>query len=568
MGIMAVTEKASSPRAPSWLLSPRVQVSLLCAVTAAAYLGVVEAGFVWDDQAIVLGNSLTGDVSNLWSLFGADLWNATGLDTGTAYYRPMMLLSLMADRIFFGLNAAEHHLHSLAWHLLAVVLLHRLLLRLSSPLPALAGATLFALHPVQSEAIVWISARNDLMAAAFLLAALLLLLPDRCSPRRLLAGSACTLAALLSKESAILAPFLLLALDLARHGRLRGPPRHAAAWLAVAIYVFLRFSAGVPGAPSPPTEGLHLVLDRFPQVMATYGQLLAWPWPLSGGRDLESLSLSPTATALGLLVLFLLAALLLLPRAGRALAAVGLTWAAFTFAPALLAIASKGLLGERYLYLPMAGLALATACPRRPVLLAAILLWPLPWLGIIHLRLPDWKDDVSLWSAALRDTPSTYVQAGLGHALMHADRPLAAHAHFRLAMEGQPPRTEACPNVIGSALAAGRPDLAVSGAEMAASRGCDSPVFNGFRSVALAMNGEWEPAAALASSNLDDPVGRSALVLASWGIVRGDCAPFRQLIGGRTDAAHLKDQVMRILLQGGYETLARNLADGRGSCPP
>lgn len=556
--------------AGSWIrgLTPSRAAFLLCGLTAAAYAGVVQAGFVWDDGAMVLANSLTADLGSWPRFFTSDLWEGTRthIGDGSGYYRPLMLLSLALDRALFGLEPGPAHLHNLAWHLVAVLGLHRLLLRWLPLVPSTVGAAIFALHPLQSEAVVWVSARNDLMAAALVLWALVALHPPRPGPARLLGGGVLALAAVLSKESALLAPAMLLVLDVATWGRPVGPWRHGVLWGAAAAHLLMRTAAGVASAALPQPIGWRLLWVRVLDVPATYGALLAWPWPLSGGRDLESLLVPTLPRILGLVALALLAAAVLLPPRHRIKAAAGLLLAAASFAPSVLALADKGLLGERYLYLSMAGIgmAVAAATPDRPLSLGALGLWALPWLGILHLRIPEWSNDVTLWRAAWRDTPSTYVEVSLANALRRDNQNLEAALHFRRAVEGVPPQLEYCPNVVGAALEAGRLDLALEGARSVADRGCDSPAFQGYHAVALAMSGRWPEAVPLALKAREDPSGRARLVTAAWSVVTGSCAEYEDLMS-RKSSAGLTEQVARILAQGGYGDLALEL--GRSRCP-
>jgi protein O-mannosyl-transferase len=587
--IVAVAPKHSFSRSP-FSRNATVLGLLLIALCTAAYAGVVAAGFVWDDQALVVRNALTSDLRNLPVFFRTDLWAGAAVPEGegaSGYFRPLFLVTLALDRAIAGLDPSFAHLHSLAWHLLAVLGVFQLLLRLLASnrekgravLPALVGATIFALHPLQSEAVVWISARNDLMAAASLVWALVVALPADAGWRRLSVLALLGCAAVLSKESALLLPMLLLVLDLARFGRPRGPGRYAVLVGAIAACVGLRSFAGVIGASLPPEAGWQLLGHRALDVLATAGHLLVWPWPLSGGRDLESLSLSWSSKLAGLGVLCLLALGLPLLAAARdraettglhlrlRLGLAGLMWAVVAFLPSILALADKGLFGERYLYLPMAGLALAVAaaCPNNGRVLALLGPVPVAWIVVLYFRLPDWHDDLSLWSATLRDTPCTYVHAGLGHALRHADRNLEASAQFRLALIGDPPQLDVCENVIGAALAANQPSLAASSGLEVEARGCTSPTFLGHLAVALATTGRWDEALERASKASGDSTRRADVVRSAAALARGDCDGYRAFVADWKGSKPPEPQVSYLLDQGGFPEAAAHAAVGL--CP-
>ena len=77
----------------------------LLAVTVAAYVGVFQAGFVWDDYALVVYNELIRDPGNIPNFFLMDLWDtdaAAARESG--YFRPLILVSMAIDYALFGLE--------------------------------------------------------------------------------------------------------------------------------------------------------------------------------------------------------------------------------------------------------------------------------------------------------------------------------------------------------------------------------------------------------------------------------------------------------------------------------
>ena len=114
------------------------------------------------------------------------------------------------------------HAGSVLLHAINVLLVFRLLRRLSGAIwPAAAGAALFALHPLQVEAVSWISETRGLLSTLFSLVAIQLMLPSMSSAVKdrngawlaALKGSLatiCYLAALCSKPTAAVVPALVL----------------------------------------------------------------------------------------------------------------------------------------------------------------------------------------------------------------------------------------------------------------------------------------------------------------------------------------------------------------------
>lgn len=121
-----------------------------------------------------------------------------------------------------GLNPYVFHAASVAMHAVSAVLVFYLLRRVlrAGDGPAVAGALLFAVHPVQVEAVAWASGMKDLLAGLLSLASLLLYARHadgaRSTQRRRVdwwASTACFAAALLAKPSAVTLPLLAGALD-------------------------------------------------------------------------------------------------------------------------------------------------------------------------------------------------------------------------------------------------------------------------------------------------------------------------------------------------------------------
>ncbi len=540
----------------------------LLLLTGLVYLPLMSAAFSWDDVALVADNRLTDDLKNLPEILKADLWATTRVPApDSGYYRPLMLLSLTLDRAVLGLGPTGHHAHSLLWHLLAVAALYGLLRRLvpdSHRYAALAGAALFALHPVQSETLALVAARNDSMAAALTLAALLTLTRDRAGPGALLGGGALALLGLLSKESAVLAPLFLLAVDLAQRGDPRGWirerwPRYAALAGSVVIYLGLRAWAGVNRAVVPDADNFGLVAGRAGQILSVYAGLIVWPWPLSPARHVHYLPALGTAL-FGLAVFTALTAWLLAAARDRRLALAGLAWALLAFLPTLAATLDKGLLGERYLYFPLAGLglALASALPAARWLLPTGGAVAAACAGALWLRLPDWEDSLHLWQAAHRDMPSAFTHAGLAHYLRVTGDLEGARTHYIGAIAGDPPYTDACSAVVLIHLMLERPEEAVRfGSWARADRGCkDTPDFLEQLAIALAGTGRWDEAVAEVAKMPGGPAGLGLVVLAASRARLGDWASVER-VAGRWKGDRFPERVAKLLrLSGEAEAAA------------
>lgn len=206
---------------------PLILGLLLLLACTAVFGEIGKHGFVrWDDEINVYRNPFLNpatlrNVGHFWA--GVGMGKAS--DT---VYRPLVytLYALIApvagaapyltDGQGAALVAWPFHAVSLLVHVLNVLLVFGLLRRIvRNDWAAFAGAALFALHPVQVEAVAWVSGLTDLLGAFFSLLALGAFLCYRETGQRTQFALATLwfVLALLSKPSAVILPLLALILD-------------------------------------------------------------------------------------------------------------------------------------------------------------------------------------------------------------------------------------------------------------------------------------------------------------------------------------------------------------------
>jgi hypothetical protein len=161
------------------------------------------------------------------------------------YYRPLGFVSHAVDWAIAGENAREFHRTNILIHVVSTILVLLIGRSLSPrPLAGLLAAALFGLHASNNEAVVWISARFDLLATCFALGALYCMMRGR-TPSQV-AAALLFFCALLSKEAAVALPIAAAAWSTFRQ---RVTASRAvifiAPWLAaLAAYSLLRHVAG------------------------------------------------------------------------------------------------------------------------------------------------------------------------------------------------------------------------------------------------------------------------------------------------------------------------------------
>jgi tetratricopeptide (TPR) repeat protein len=151
-----VLGRARSLQTPAFCL-------LVTVMAFVVYWPALSGGFIWDDTALVTGNTLVhahDGVYRMWfTTEPIDYWPATN----TTYWLEWRL---------WGINPVGYHVINVLQHAASACLLWVVLRRLAIPGAELA-ALLFVVHPVNVESVAWIAQRKDTQSLLFFLLALL-----------------------------------------------------------------------------------------------------------------------------------------------------------------------------------------------------------------------------------------------------------------------------------------------------------------------------------------------------------------------------------------------------------
>jgi hypothetical protein len=132
----------------------------VAATAIAVYLNTLLNAFVWDDLYLVVDNTHIKSLTSIPGLFTEALFPRT------QYYRPLQAFTFAFDYRVWGLAAGGFHLTSALLHAAVAWMFYRLAARiLRDPLAGVAAALLFAVHPLHTEAIAYLSGRSDPLAA-------------------------------------------------------------------------------------------------------------------------------------------------------------------------------------------------------------------------------------------------------------------------------------------------------------------------------------------------------------------------------------------------------------------
>lgn len=425
----------SGPLARGWLNT--FLVAIIPAVVAVAlYWPVTGHEFVWDDADKFARTAQTPHYS---AAFGPDYWTKLSHEPrASGYYRPVASALFALNRHAEG--PFVFHLEGVLLHGLICALVALLAIWVvaepSVPVPKPAGEAqrprigvalltglFFATHPVHTEAVAFASDLTDLLCSAFYLLALLAALG-----RRPVLFGVFWMLSLGSKEMAVTLPAVWFLAEWVRGGRIpRRPGMICAIALVGCLYLGLRWRVcGYLGAGEEGLAwtGASLRLAEMGRSVGLAIRLLVWPDPLVADYGPAGHPVPPELVSIlgGAAFLGCIASLPWLIRRYPGLA-LALGWFALTYLPTSNLLPIPQPRAERFLYLPsvgpLLGLALAASSKVRwPVMGIFSLGLIVTWSALTHRRLPDWKNELSLWNSVvhvLPDNPRALHNLGTAH---------------------------------------------------------------------------------------------------------------------------------------------------------
>lgn len=373
---------AGLPGAPLSGRTATLALALILAVVFLAYLDTLWFQFVHDDRFQILGNTWLRSWKYLPRYFTADVWSFEHPVFRGTFYRPIFLLWFRLQYLVFGRNPWGWHLCTVLCHVGVTLLVYYTAARLlRDRLAALFATLIFGLHPTHAEAVAWVSGVTEPLFAIFLFASYLCYLKKRAEAAHartyLVASLGLYALAALSKETAVILPFIIFACELLWSERTA--PSWWRAWVRrsldaftvvvpylalFAIYLVARVIS-LQGFQN--TKEAHSFLSMFltwPSVLWFYIQHLVWPTHLSPFYSREYYShLDIRNVLLPAIPVLVAGAGLWIWGKRSPKAAVATIWMVVPILPVLnlRAFVEGHLVHDRYLYLPSFGFAMLVA---------------------------------------------------------------------------------------------------------------------------------------------------------------------------------------------------------------
>jgi Tfp pilus assembly protein PilF len=438
---------------------------LLALGTAAIYAPAMRNGFVnLDDPDYVTRNPHV-----LAGLTWADVRWALGSSYPSSNWHPLTWISHMLDVQLYGKNPSGHHFTSVLLHILGVVLLFLLIEQATGrTLRSAAVAALFAVQPLNVEAVAWISERKSVLCVFFFLLAIGAYgwYAKKPGVGRYLWVVLFFGLGIAAKVMVIPFPFALLLLDYWPLGRLpgtdaEGKPRTFFAGLRALVIekipLFVMAAAG--GAVTVYVHSREHALTatmpfswRFKNAIFSYLAYLGkavWPARLAPYYPHPENTLTWTTTALAGLALAAISLLVWRFRERKYLL-IGWLWYLGTMLPMIGFIQTgRQAMADRFMHIPMKGLLFAMvwligdlAAERhwqKEIPIAIFLLALAPFAAVTVKQISYWHDSYTLFAHTLEVTKNNgFAENDFGVALMERGEPQLAAQHFVAAVRLSP----------------------------------------------------------------------------------------------------------------------------------
>lgn len=383
------------------------------------YAGSLKNDFVYDDLV---------DIREVDNVFAPGAWIDLFQTASARLYRPVKYFSYRVDNAIWGWSPMGWHLASNLYHCLVCALLLSFLRRLGlSPPAALAGALWFAVHPIHTESVVWISSRASLLSTSAVLGICVAYHDWRTSPSKksLVVMAAWAFFGFFSKEDALMVFPILGAMELFL---LSGGGfvflKRASFWkpvLVVApigvVYIGLRQSILSGLAQGVWEHGFTGLLATLPVILARYLGQLVFPISMTVEQPLDYEAGFGVVFVLSLVLVAAMAAVLLVSKPEVRRWKFPVAWFFVTLAPVMGFIPINQPIADRFLYMPSVAAALALGWGWDAAKLLGAKVYQRFTIGVGVLLAAyvvgsvsytlAWRNERTLWEHAVKKNPDS-----------------------------------------------------------------------------------------------------------------------------------------------------------------
>lgn len=449
----------------NWLKNNWIYISILTIVVLIAYGNSLNNAFLSDDLAEIVQNPDIGSLKNLLS----------------SPYTFIRLIFYWIAYNIGGLSPILFRLINISFHLGNVLAIFILLKILYKPKIAFIVASIFAVHPAISEAVVWISGGGYPQYTFFFLFSLIFYIISKKRRFFYILSIILFLFALMSHPVMPLPLFLIFPLYEFVFGDFKKNWFKFIPFFILSIlYVFINLGA----LPERTTtlqslhyqeRGIDNIFILLPVAITAYFEIIFWP---------QNLTLYHSELFFNAFELFVRSIILIIY-----LALIGIFfwkkkdlffWLSFfliSLSPTLTPFRFNWIVAERYLYLPILGIIVAVVLGLNKIsnivrwkylIIVILAIFLILLAGRTIVRNIDWKSEDNLWIAAGKTSPSSpNNHNNLGDVYGRWGNKQKALEEFQTAIRLKPNYGDAYHNLANTYLEVGQVDKALENYENA-----------------------------------------------------------------------------------------------------
>lgn len=400
-----------------------------------AYWNVINAPFLIDDKAGIAENPAVGKFSSI-------------------YQYPVSAFRYLVLYISFQIGHYEpfaYRVFNLLFHFGTVSMLYLVTKRLLNRNVALLAGVIFAIHPLLTESVTWISAVTYPQYAFFFMASLYAYMRASDNKRWAAASYVLFLLAMLSSEKAVSLPPVLVFLELSQ-GTLKKNWKRIVPY-AVIMVVMAGFLLTTVGSRIQSFQKNYYIRPQFynpvehiPYATTFYAQLFVLPKDLSVYHSELSISIQEFLLRWLVFIIFIVSTITFYSKNPKVF--FWLSFFIIAIAPTLVPLNIVWVVAERYAYLSIAGLAVISSIilnlllkkkMLQTAMYSLITLLIVVLLGLTILRNMDWMSSENLWTSTVASSPhSSNAHNNMGDIYAQRKDYINAAREFKRAIELQP----------------------------------------------------------------------------------------------------------------------------------
>lgn len=450
-------------------------LSIIIIFAMTAYMNTFSNEFLYDDEHYIQRNPYIRDFSHLGDIFTKNV--GAGAYRVDNFYRPMQLLAYAIVYRLFGLNVFGFHLLNFLLHLSNAFLIYffTLILFKRREMPFISSF-LFIAHPIHTEAVTYMNGTADPLAMFFGLLALLFYLKMNKNIIYYFLSLIFFTVALMSKETIVILPFLIVLVDLYRSEFTKAKiARYIPYFVLLCAYVLARLtvfnftgSLNLFRVSNIYTKNPYYRIFTFLASLAEYYKLLLLPVDLRYDRNMVVYISLFTPKVFFSFILFI-AFFYFAYRSfkGNKVIFLGFMWFLISLGPVSGIIPINGFIMEHWLYFPSVGFFIALSYfmtkLNKNLYLPLLLLIAAIFSYLTIERNKDWRGPIIFYNKILEHNPEI-ARVHNNLAMAYSDKGMAdeAEKHYKTAIALEDKYAETHHNLALLYLRKGKPEEGIS----------------------------------------------------------------------------------------------------------